>query len=126
MAKAEDIIQAALGHSAGGGGSVAEELQKILLKKYQKEIALEEEREAQQLAARKQNAMAMESRRQQEFATQSQCPHMKPNFQSAVGGQRDHQGNHLFICAYCAKEWRNNELPAHLRIPADRVGGPQV
>lgn len=78
------------------------------------------------LAARKQNAEQLEKARQNQEAIQSLCPHQKPNGQPAIAGQRDHQHHYIFICAYCAKVFNEYNLPPHLRIPAERVGGPNT
>lgn len=78
------------------------------------------------LAAREQNAKQLERARQQQEAIQGLCPHQKPNGQPAIAGQRDHQHHYIFICAYCAKTFNENTLPPHLRIPSERVGGPNV
>lgn len=78
------------------------------------------------IAARKQNAEQLEHARKQQEATQSLCPHLKPNGQPAIAGQRDHQHHYIFICAYCSKTFNEYTLPPHLRIPSERVGGPNV
>jgi len=59
---------------------------------------------------------------------QAGCDHRKPapSHESAIAGQRDHQGVAHFICQYCAQEWTGGELPLSLRIPGDRLGGPQI
>ena len=79
-----------------------------------------------QLAARKQNAEQLELSRKQQEAIQSLCPHLKPNGTTAIAGQRDHQHHYIFICAYCSKTFNEHTLPPHLRVPAERVGGPNA
>ncbi len=57
---------------------------------------------------------------------QDNCIHRKPapSHEPSIGGQRDHRQQTHFICLYCHQEWLGNELPNHLRIPAERIGGP--
>lgn len=83
-----------------------------------------EEQETQKKGQRLQGAKDMQKRRNDEIAKQSLCPHLKPNFSPCIGGQRDHQGVYHFICGYCAKEFTGSDLPPHLRIPNEFVGGP--
>lgn len=78
-------------------------------------------REAQLGGAR---AQALKRKQVEEF--QNGCPHIKPNRQSAVAGQRDHSGNSHFICQYCAKEYTNGELPAYLAVDPNFIGGPTL
>lgn len=78
------------------------------------------------LNARKQGAFDMQAKREREEAIQGHCPHMKPNFTPAISGQRDHLHHYHWICAYCAKEWTDGALPAHLRVPMDIIGGPEA
>lgn len=85
--------------------------------KEQRRIALE---------ARKQNAFQLEKARENQENIQRLCPHQKPNGQPAIAGQRDHQHHYIFICAYCSKTFNEHTLPPHLRIPAERVGGPEA
>ena len=83
-----------------------------------------ERRDNEQKNARLIGISALNQERANELEKQRQCPHIKPNAQPAIGGQWDHQGTFHWTCAYCAKEWTNNELPVHLRIDMSRVGGP--
>lgn len=78
----------------------------------------------QDIAFRKATLENIRIKTENETALKEACPHMKPNFQPAVGGQRDHKGNYHFVCQYCNKEFHNN-LPYHLQISGERVGGPQ-
>lgn len=100
-------------------------LAKTLAGKIQRDEVEEEERREMALKVRKHGAQQMQILRDRELNTQKNCPHMKPgNAGSAIGGQRDHQGNYLWICQFCSKQWKNDELPIGLRIPMERVGGP--
>lgn len=75
--------------------------------------------------ARKVIAKSMETARQQQEMRQESCPHKKPNGSPSIAGQRDHQHNYIFICAYCAKTYDQHTLPPHLRIPNEWIGGPE-
>ena len=75
-------------------------------------------------AMRASGAKAMQQKREQELARQNNCSHMKPWGGSAIAGQRDHSQTIHWICQFCAKEWKGMELPSNLRIPGEKVGGP--
>lgn len=92
----------------------------------QKEKRLEEQRV--QGAARAQNVTDIAKRLKEDQDRQANCSHRKPapSHESAIAGQRDHSGVAHFICQYCQKQWLGSELPPQLRVPADRVGGPQL
>lgn len=93
-------------------------------KKLAEEMGESDENKRMQMEARKQNAFQLEQARKLQEMNQQLCPHQKPNGQPAIAGQRDHQHEYIFICAYCAKTFSGRNLPPHLRIPAERVGGP--
>lgn len=97
------------------------ELEERLLRRKQRQ-----EIETQEIASRKQGAIAQEQRRQVELATQSNCHHLKPNGASAIAGQRGHNHVPIYICQYCSKVWNGNELPGHLTVPPERIGGPNT
>ncbi len=115
---------ATLTQSGGGGSDAVTKMANLLAEKLEKDKANELEQRDIALAARKAGAEAMAQKREREVAFQSNCPHMKPWGGPSIGGQRDHQGNYRFICLFCSKMWINDELPAHLKIALDRVGGP--
>lgn len=110
--------------------TAAEKLQEQILTLQLAKLQREEsQREAdEQLAknARLIGVTAMLQERENELAAQNQCPHLKPNGQSALGGQRDHRNHYHFICGLCAKEWKDSEVPLFLRIDMSRIGGPEV
>src|SRR5690349_17336158 len=81
-----------------------------------------QEQDRIQMEVRKAGALSMQRAREQEEAVQRTCPHMKPNMQSALGGQRDHQGKLHLICAYCAKEFDGSTVPQHLKVPSSVIG----
>lgn len=122
------LAQAAgVGTPGNGTFSPAQELLATLLaRKLQKQLAQEEEAEEITKKARESGARSMDEMRKREFDKQAACPHLKPNFQSALAGQRTHQHNYIFICQYCAREFSGDDLMKypHLRIPLDRIGGP--
>lgn len=134
VAQQDALIAAAAGVLPGigpvptqGGLSPAQEmLATLLARKLQRQLAQEDEAEETNKKAREAGARTMQMKRDMEFGKQSACPHLKPNFQSALAGQRTHQHNYVFICQYCAKEFDGNDLmqTPHLRIPLDRIGGP--
>lgn len=98
-------------------------LQLIKLQREEKERA-----EAEELArnARMIGMSALIQERENELQHQQACPHLKPNGQSAIAGQRDHRNHYHWICQYCAKEWYDQEVPLHLRVDLARVGGPDL
>ena len=104
--------------------AVQAEVMRLFLERLRKEREAEEQRLEQQRRARESGARAREEAARAERAVQDSCPHMKPWGGPSIAGQRDHQHNVHFICLYCGKTWVNNELPAHLRIPSEEVGGP--
>jgi uncharacterized protein (DUF736 family) len=77
------------------------------------------------MKSRKEGAMAMERGRQEEINRQLQCHHKKPNGESAVAGQRLHSHHIQYLCQTCSKEWRDGAIPLELRVPNERVGGPE-
>lgn len=107
-----------------GPSEVQQQLAALLLKRLAKKDAEEEEVERLKRAARKAGMDAMVKGREMELAKQSQCAHLKPYGEPATAGQRLHSNVYLYICQYCAKEWRGNDLPLHLRVNSDIVGGP--
>lgn len=84
-----------------------------------------DEAEAAFQAARKTVMAAQVAGWEAEEAKRASCPHTKPSGRSAIAGQKLHSHDYLWICQYCSKTWKNDQLPAHLRIDSDRVGGPQ-
>ena len=123
---AVDILQGAVRPDTG---SETEAMQKALLSLQLQQLTEEVgEKTASKEArnqARKVIAKSMEGARLQQTQRQESCPHKKPNGSPSIAGQRDHQHNHIFICAYCAKEFNQHTLPPHLRIPAEWIGGPE-
>lgn len=100
------------------------QFQELQLRRLQKQDTEEAEQEAMKMKARLEAAKQLESARKQQEAIQGVCPHLKPNGQPSIAGQRDHQRNHIFICAYCQKLFDQHTLPPHLRIDSQKVGGP--
>jgi hypothetical protein len=120
------VDQAALVAASGGSGGGAQDLlAAILVEKFAKEKAEQDKETAQVRAFKEAQLAAVEKTIQDKLNLQRQCPHLKPNHKSAVGGQKDHSGHYHFICQYCQKEWVDGELPYQLQIPGDTVGGPQ-
>lgn len=116
--------QALLGGAVQAGNPIANQLFSLLARKYEKELAQEDEQAELKKKARLMGARSMDQKRQIELLKQKQCPHQKPNRVSALVGQRDHQRNYLFICQLCSAEWKNGAVPTHLQISANDVGGP--
>lgn len=120
----EIAILAATQNKGGSSSTTQDELAAILKRKLEREMNEEDEVKRQAEKARLASVQAAKFAAEQRTMAQAQCPHMKPNFTPATGGQKDHKGNYHYICQYCGKEY-GNELPAHLRISSDMVGGPQ-
>lgn len=119
----EELAQIA-NTKSGTPTSAQDQMARLLVLKMEKELQAEKDE-----AERQQNLRLaqLENIRQMlkiQEETQAQCPHVKPNYRPAIGGQRDGRGNYQWICQYCCKQWVNNELPIHLRIPHEMVGGP--
>src|SRR5262245_19036764 len=106
------------------GGNAADRLAELMAVKIAKELEQEKTEAANKQALREAQIAGVKQMLESRALGQAQCPHMKPNFRPAMAGQKDHRGNAHFICQYCQKEY-GNDLPMHLRIPADQVGGPQ-
>jgi|SRR5579871_2709377 len=105
------------------------ELRKALLalqlKQVSKQVKEQEEAENSHKKARLDAALQMEKARKQEEAVQAYCPHKKPNGQSAIVGQRDHQHNYIFLCSYCQKQYNQHTIPPDLRPDSTKIGGPE-
>jgi hypothetical protein len=111
----------------GGGGAMDPNLSAlvgVLARKLQREEDELTQRANEQKAQQKQGAMAMDMRRKQQEAAQANCSHMKPWGGPALAGQRNHQHQVMLICQFCGKLFNGLDIPAHLRIPAERIGGP--
>ena len=109
--------------------SASNPIMEILGKKLAREEAEREENERVQKESRRQNAMAMEEKRQQDLNAQAACSHLKPNNSTNVVGQRDHSNNYHYICQRCQKTWTGGDLkdplPNFLYPDPNMVGGPQ-
>jgi hypothetical protein len=104
--------------------AMQQELMALFLERLKAEKA---EREAEQERARQARlagARAQEEAAAKERAMQASCNHTKPFGGPAIAAQRDHQHTTHWICLYCGKTWRNLEIPPHLRIPNEEIGGP--
>lgn len=87
--------------------------------------------ELQAIEAAEQEAKAAEARLRvveeiiiEKEREQLGCTHRKQNGEPRIGAQRVHSGNVNYVCQWCGKIWRNNELPPNLAIDSARVGGP--
>jgi len=119
----EELAALTQGSGSADDSSPQARIATFLERKLAKETLDEETREAQERAFREAHISAVRAVEAQKEAEQAACPHMKPNFRPATGGQKDHKGKFHFICQYCGKEF-GDELPYHLRIPSEMVGGP--
>lgn len=120
------------------GAETLEELQRALLvaqlrsanlinAREEREEGKRSESERVAKAARDNNIAEIRKQIARKTAERDGCPHQKPNNRgSAIAGTRDHQGHYHFLCQYCQKEWTDNELPPHLRIDSDFIGGPTI
>jgi hypothetical protein len=107
------------------GGSVQEQMAAMQLEEMQERRAEKQAKKAVENAARLATLRDIQVQEANKAAAQAGCPHMKPNFQPALGGQKDHKGNYHLLCQYCQKEFSGETLPPHLRLPAEMIGGPQ-
>lgn len=125
MNKSNTVQEAGiLAASQGGSGGAQDRLAALLEVKIAKELQAEQAEADQRLAFKTAQINAIRKTEEQKASIQEQCPHMKPNFRPATGGQKDHSGKVHMICQYCQKEFGDN-LPYHLRLPSEMVGGPQ-
>ncbi len=104
--------------------SVSDQLARLELKQRLEQEAINEEARQQKIAAHKAGMQAMVVRAKMEEAEQEQCAHQNPYGGTLLVGQRLHSNKHLFMCQNCRKTWYDNEVPLHLRIVSERVGGP--
>lgn len=112
-----------------GGFQQSSAMEKFLEKQnviLDEQIALKEEERRILRLQKEQGAREMQKRRDAELMKQEQCPHIKPNRATAIGGQRDHSGNAHYICQICSKEWVGAELPNWLAPDPLTIGGPQL
>jgi len=85
-----------------------------------------QEQERMKREARKQGALSMQRRHEIELSRQANCAHQHPlGGGTGVRGQRDHHRVVMWVCQYCGKDWRGNDLPIHLRPDMSIVGGPE-
>lgn len=93
------------------------------------EQEVKENRKRSELAMRKSIVQQMLVGKAARENAQANCPHLKENGKTAVGGQRDSRREHHWICQSCMKEWTGinpltGGLPMHLRPDPSTVGGP--
>ena len=104
--------------------SIDDQLKYFQLEELKRQFAKRSEDDKVTKAMHESGAKAMQQKRDQELSRQNNCSHMKPWGGSAIAGQRDHAQMSHWICQFCWKEWKGTELPSNLRIPAEKVGGP--
>jgi rubrerythrin len=129
---AEDVIMAqVLGSpdraalsSPTAMAAMQQELMALFLERLRAEKAKQEAEQERARQARLAGARAQEEAAARERAMQASCNHTKPFGGPAIAAQRDHQHNTHWICLYCGKTWLNAEIPPHLRIPSEEIGGP--
>lgn len=119
-----DLDKVALLASSGMTSGAQNRLAELLEQEFSERRAAKDADKAQLDAFREAQLNAVRATIAERERQQAQCPHMKPNFRPATGGQRDSKGKHHFICQYCGKEY-GDDLPAYLRISSDMIGGPQ-
>lgn len=123
----QQVIKALAASGAFGQAKSSAQLQleELQAKKLKKEMDQQEENEENRRKAHAEGARSMEQRRLNELAKQAACNHMlELQGGPAIVCQRNHNRDYMFMCQLCQKEWLNGEVPPHLRIPMDRIGGP--
>lgn len=93
------------------------------LERMEKEEAEVEAKKNQDNEARKRNAKALQSQRENDLLKQKYCAHLKENGRTNLAGQRDHNGVVHLICQRCAKEF-TGQVEYHLQPRAEFIGGP--
>lgn len=105
------------------------EILRLLAKKLAREEQELEDTETTLRNMRRQNAEALERKRQDEVLAQAHCDHMtEKRDRAAIVGQRAHNGKYLLLCSRCSKLWGDvGEIPANLQnfIKWEWIGGPQ-
>ena len=120
------LASAALNSLQQPAVSLDDQIKQLQLEELQRVRNIRESSERDQRVARDSNVREIAKKLREKEELQAQCPHRKPppSFQSALAGQRDHQGIAHFICQYCQKEWTGSTVPPELRIDGGQVGGP--
>ena|SRR6185369_998146 len=104
--------------------SVTDQLARLELRQRLEDEALRDEAKQQKRASQLAGIEAMKIRMRLEKDEQDQCAHQNPYGGTLLVGQRLHSNKHIFMCQNCRKTWFDNEVPLHLRIVSERVGGP--
>ena len=105
---------------------IDKELKILQLKELQEKRDKEAEEKDIRRKAQLANIQSVKDAMRQTTANQDSCAHKKPSGASAIAGQRMHSHKYLWLCQYCGKQWTGNDLPTHLRIDSELVGGPQA
>lgn len=124
-----EALAAILSSSADPGNPGVSDLVRLLTQRMAREEKIVQDEEETQRNMRRQNAEAMEAKRQQDIAFQARCDHMTEHRdRAAIVGQRAHSGKYLLLCSKCSKLWQDvNDVEPSLqnRIKWEWIGGPQ-
>lgn len=99
----------------GQVASTANELlTRVLLQELEEKQA--KRQQEQELAERlhKRNLEMVTEQIAKKNAEQANCSHLKENGRACVSGQRLQNGNYIFLCLRCQKEFDQTNLPQHL------------
>src|SRR5262249_42866053 len=120
------LEQFAITHGSANS-PVQDQLSALLLEKMRREEGERLSAEQQAEAYRQANLAQIRQAMEQKEREQTFCNHMKPNFRSALAGQKDHSGKFHLLCQFCQKEFTDADFLRfpHLKIPGDMIGGPQ-
>jgi hypothetical protein len=114
--------------NAASGNETVEELQKQLLRFQIQEQMKKAQAEAEALhrenVVRESTLKGMSVVQQEEARMRAACSHRKENYQTALGGQKDHEGVLHLFCTWCQKEGTVDQWPRELIPAQSTIGGP--
>jgi hypothetical protein len=110
--------------AAQASGNLDEALKRAQLYEFLKRQEKELEKDTERARTEESKLLAIQEEIERRTAYQDECPHLKENNKSAIGGIRDSRNNTHWICMHCQKLWKNEELPMYLRNGVMDVGGP--
>jgi hypothetical protein len=120
---ADPLMLMATQAAQSGAPGFPPELAMLLTRRLAKEMAAQEREEEEMRRLLEARSIAFKEEIAGRQRAQEYCPHRKEDGRSRIGGQRLSNGVVLFLCQYCGKEWRGQELPPGLQISLDFIGG---
>jgi hypothetical protein len=104
------------------------EMQKEILRFQLQQLMKQSQAEAEALhrenVVRESTLKGMSVVQQEEARMRAACSHRKENYQTALGGQTDHEGVLHLFCTWCQKEGTVDQWPRELIPAQSTIGGP--